>query len=165
MRLPLHEKIAAFGACGHLNKKEIHRMLFMLVSVTLLGLFLCGAGCLFGRVTGFNSARNLWIYFWLGFFVISTLSMFVSLFVPVNLISLIVFCIIGITGLPFFYRCYNQSMLQYSAAEIKIFKYIVFFALAVITCKAAQRNWMGWVDSIDFWPSDTDGYHAQIIRW
>ena len=140
-------------------------MLFMLVSVTLLGLFLCGAGCLFGRVTGFNSARNLWIYFWLGFFVISTLSMFVSLFVPVNLISLIVFCIIGITGLPFFYRCYNQSMLQYSAAEIKIFKYIVFFALAVITCKAAQRNWMGWVDSIDFWPSDTDGYHAQIIRW
>jgi hypothetical protein len=133
-------------------------MLFLFISVIILGLLLCGAGCLFGRMIGFNSARNPWIYFWLGFFVISSLSMFVSLFVPVNLSSLIVFCIIGTIGFPFFYREYRQVTAQCNKTEKKIYKYVLFLFFVFMICISAYTRWPGWA-------YDTDLYHAQIVRW
>jgi hypothetical protein len=133
-------------------------MLFLFVSVILFGLSLCGSGCLFGRLFGYSSPRNPWIYFWLGFFIISSLSMLVSLFVPVNLISLIIFFIIGVTGLPFFYREYKKATAQYGSVEVKIFIFIAFLTVVVITSFGAYTSWPGWA-------YDTDLYHAQVIRW
>jgi len=132
-------------------------MLFLFVSVILFSSLLCGAGCLFGRFLGYSSPRNPWIYFWLGFFIISTLSMFVSLFVPINLISLIIFIILGMIGLPFFYREYKKTSAQFDSFKIKIFISIAFLAVFVIVCLGAYASWQG--------QADTDFYHAQIIRW
>jgi hypothetical protein len=133
-------------------------MLFLFVSVILFGLSLCGSGCLFGRLFGYSSPRNPWIYFWLGFFIVSTLSMLVSLFVPVNLISLIIFFITGAAGLPFFYREYKKTEAQCGSVERKIFIYITFLAVVVITCFGAYTAWTGEA-------YDADLYQAQIIRW
>jgi len=133
-------------------------MLFLFISVIAFGLCLCGVGCLFGKISGYSTPRNPWIYFWLGYFVVSTLSMFISLFVPINLISLIIFFILGAAGLPFFYKEYIQSTKSYSKIEIKIFMYMGLLILFIITCLSAFTTWTGWA-------CDTDLYHAQIIRW
>jgi hypothetical protein len=133
-------------------------MLFMLVSIILSGLLLCGSGCLFGKFFGYSSMRNPWIYFWLGFFIISTLSMLTSLFIPINVISLFVFFIIGTIGLFFFFRESKQSTIQYDKAEKTIFLYIVLLTLIIITCLGAYTSWPGMA-------YDTDLYHAQTIRW
>jgi len=133
-------------------------MLFLFASVILFSSLLCGAGCLFGRLLGYSSPRNPWIYFWLGFFIVSTLSMFVSLFVPINLISLIVFFILGAAGLPFFYSECKKAVVQSGGIERKVFVFIAFFAVVVITSLGAYTSWLGWA-------YDTDLYHAQIIRW
>jgi len=132
-------------------------MLFLFVSVIIFGLWLCGAGCLFGRLFGYSSPRNPWIYFWLGFFVVSTLSMLVSLFVPINLTSLIIFFILGATGLPFFCRECKKAATQFDSSEKKIFIFIAFLAVVVITCLGAYKSWSE--------AYDTDLYHAQTIRW
>jgi len=132
-------------------------MLFLFVSVTAFGLSLCGAGCLFNRIFGYSSPRNPWIYFWVGFFIISTLSMLASLFVPINLISLVIFFIIGAAGLPLFYREYKRAAVQFDNIERKIFIFIAFLVFVVITCFGAHTSWTG--------AYDTDLYHAQIIRW
>ena len=132
-------------------------MLFLLVSVILFGLLLCGSGCLFGTFLGYSSPRNPWIYFWLGFFIVSTLSMLGSLFAPINIISLFVFIAIGTTGLFFFYHEFKQSTAQYDKTETRVFLYIVLLALIIITCLGAYKIWPGTFD--------TDLYHAQIIRW
>jgi hypothetical protein len=133
-------------------------MLFLFVSVIVFGLALCGAGCFFRRIFGFSSLRNPWIYFWLGFFIVSTLSMFVSLFVPINLISLVIFFILGATGLPLFYSECKKTASQFDSLEKKIFMLIAFLAIVVIVCFGAHTSWSGWA-------YDTDLYHAQIIRW
>jgi hypothetical protein len=132
-------------------------MLFLFVSITVFGLSLCGAGCLFSRIFGYSSPRNPWIYFWLGFFIVSTLSMFVSLFAPINLMALIIFFILGAAGLPFFYSECKKATAQFDSLERKIFIFIAFFAFIVITCFGAYKSWSG--------AYDTDLYHAQIIRW
>jgi len=132
-------------------------MLFLFVSVTAFGLSLCGAGCLFCRLFGYSSPRNPWIYFWVGFFIISTLSMLASLFVPINLVSLVIFFIIGAAGLPLFYREYKRAAAQFDSLEKKIFIFIAFLVFVVITCFGAHTSWTG--------AYDTDLYHAQIIRW
>jgi hypothetical protein len=133
-------------------------MLFLLFSVIVFGLCLCGAGCLFGRVLGYSSPRNPWIFFWLGFFVVSTLSMLVSLFVPINLTSLIVFFVFGVAGLPFFYGECKKAATQFDSSKKMIFIFIAFLAVFVSTCLGAYSSWPGWA-------YDTDLYHAQIIRW
>jgi len=132
-------------------------MLFLFVSVILFSFLLCGAGCFFGRLLGYSSPRNPWIYFWLGFFIISTLSMFVSLFVPINLISLIVFFILGMAGLPFFYNECKKTIMQFDSFERKLFIFIAFGTVFVIACLGAYTSWTG--------AYDTDLYHAQTIRW
>jgi hypothetical protein len=108
---------------------------------------------------GYSSSRNPWIFFWLGFFAVSTLSMLCSLFVPINLVSLIAFFIIGAAGLPFFYREYKQSIAQCGEAEIKIFKCAVLLVFLVIVSRSAFILWP------PEWAIDTDLYHAQVIRW
>jgi len=133
-------------------------MLSLFVSVIIFGLCLCGSGCLFGRIMGYSTPRNPWIYFWLGFFVISTLAMFVSLFVPINLLGLIIFFILGAVGLPFFYRECKKAATQFGSSEKKIFIFISFLAIIVITCLGAYSSWPAWA-------YDTDLYHAQVIRW
>jgi len=132
-------------------------MLFLLVSVMMFGLLLCGVGCLFTKCLGYSSPRNPWIFFWLGFFLLSTLSMLGSLFVPINAISLIIFFIIGIAGMPFFYRENKRSTVQYDKAETKIFVYTVLLSLIVVSCFGAYTAWPG--------AFDTDLYHAQTVRW
>jgi len=133
-------------------------MLFLFVSVILFGLCLCGTGCLFGRIMGYSTPRNPWIYFWLGFFVVSTLAMFVSLFLPINLLSLIIFFMLGAVGLPFFYKECKKAATQSDSSEKKIFIFITFLVVFVITCLGAYSSWPGTA-------YDTDLYHAQIIRW
>jgi len=133
-------------------------MLFLFVSVMVFGLCLCGAGCLFNRILGCSSPRNLWVFFWVGFFVVSTISMFASLFVPINLISLIIFFILGLVGLPFFYGECKKVATQLDSSEKEIFIFIAFLSVFVITCLGAYSSWTGWA-------YDTDLYHAQIIRW
>ena len=123
-----------------------------------MGLLLCGAGCLLCKLLGYFSPRNPWIYFWLGFFVVSTLSMLGSLIVPINIISLIIFFIIGTAGLPFFCREYKQSITIYDSVEKKIFNNIALLAFIVIVYLSAFTVWPGRA-------IDTDFYHAQIIRW
>ena len=140
------------------GKRKEYNMLFLLLSVTVLVLLLCGAGCLLGRMMGFNSARNPWIYFWIGFFIVSTLVMFASLFVPVTIISLIIFFVLGAAGLPFFYREYKQVTTHDGEIEIKIIKYVVFIVLLCTIFHSAQAEWPGWA-------YDTDLYQAQTIRW
>jgi hypothetical protein len=132
-------------------------MLFLLISIILFGLLLCGSGCLFGKLLGYASPRNPWIYFWLGFFIVSTLSMLGSLFAPINVISLFVFIIIGTIGLFFFYREFKQSTVQYDKTETRVFLYVVFLALIIITCYGAHITWKD--------AYDTDLYHAQTVRW
>ena len=133
-------------------------MLFIFASVALFGLLLCGTGCLFARGLRFTSPRNPFIYFWLGFFIISTLCMFCSLFVPINVISLIIFFVIGTIGLFFIYRAYKQTAMQYARAKIQIFKYISLLFFVVIACIGAYTVWPGLA-------YDADLYQAQIVRW
>jgi len=133
-------------------------MLFLFVSVMVFGFCLCGTGCLFGRILGYSTPRNPWIYFWLGFFVVSTLAMFVSLFTPINLMSLIIFIVLGAAGLPFFYREYKKTVLLFNSLERKMFIFLAFLAAIVISCLGAYSSWPAWA-------YDTDLYHAQIIRW
>jgi hypothetical protein len=132
-------------------------MLFLLLSTTFLGLLLCGTGCLFAKALGFYSVRNPWIYFWLGFAVVSTLVMLTSLFVPINAISLIVFFALGAAGLPFFYREYKQAAARSGKAEIRITHCCIFVILIYIASSMAYSGWTG--------AYDTDLYHAQTIRW
>jgi len=133
-------------------------MLILLVSVLVFGLSLCGAGCLFGRLLGYSRPRNPWIYFWLGFFIVSTLSMLGSLFVPINTISLVVFFIIGTAGMPFFCRESKRSAIQYDKAETRVFVYAVLLSLIVVSCLGAYTAWPGAA-------YDADLYQAQTVRW
>jgi hypothetical protein len=133
-------------------------MLFLIVSVITFGLLLCGIGCFFARLFGYTSPRNPWIYFWLGLFVTGTSSIFASLFVSISDISLIIFFIIGIGGLPFFLCEYKISTMQCHNIEIKFFIYVVFSFLVAIAFLAAFLVW----PSIAY---DADLYHAQAIRW
>ena len=135
-------------------------MFFLLFSVMLFGLLLCGVGCLFGKLLGYSSPRNPWIYFWLGFFIVSTLSMFGSFFVPVNIVSLIIFFIVGSGGLFFFYREYMQSIARCNKVETQLFNIITLLIFIVIVCSGAYKIWYYGVFSYD-----TDLYHAQTIRW
>jgi hypothetical protein len=132
-------------------------MLFLFISLILFVLSLCGTGTLAGRLLGYSSSHNPWIYFWLGFCIVSTLSMLVSLFVPVNLISLIIFFIIGAIGLPSFYSECKKTITQCGGSEIKIFVYFTFLAAVVIASLGAYTSWVG--------AYDTDLYHAQVVRW
>ena len=133
-------------------------MLFLLFSVMLFGLLLCGSGCLLGKFLGYSAPRNPLIYFWLGFFIVSTLSMLGSLFAPINVINLLVFIIIGTIGLFFLFREYKQSTIQYERAEKTIFVYVVVLTLLIIICFGAYTEWPGFA-------YDTDLYHAQTVRW
>jgi uncharacterized membrane protein len=83
--------------------------------------------------------------------------MFASLFVPINLVSLVIFFIIGAAGLPLFYREYKRAVAQFDNIEKKIFMLIAFLVVVVIACLGAYSSWPG--------SYDTDLYHAQIIRW
>ena len=132
-------------------------MLFLLFSVVLFALLLCGSGSLFGRLLKLSPPNNPWINFWLGFFLISTLSMFSSFFVPINMISLIVFFIIGAIGLPFFYMDYKQAISHLDKVDVRIFKYIALYSLIVVVCLGAHIIWRE--------SYDTDLYHAQVVRW
>jgi hypothetical protein len=132
-------------------------MLFLLVSVTLLSLLLCGTGCLFNKLLGYTAVRNPWLYFWLGFFIVSVLAMLTSLFVPLNMISLAVFFIAGAAGLPFFCREYIQNTARHNGAEKTIFACTAGLVLFFVIRFAAYKSWPG--------AYDTDLYHAQIIRW
>jgi hypothetical protein len=132
-------------------------MVFLLFSLLILGLSLTGAGCLAGRLFGFRSVRNPWIFWWFGFFIVSTLSLFSSLFFPVNKISLIVFFIMGIIGLPFLYREYKRFIARESRTLITIFIYITvafLFGIAFL---------LSVTDLMDAY--DTALYHAQAVRW
>jgi hypothetical protein len=133
-------------------------MLFLIVSIIIFGTILCGTGSLLGKLFGYASPRNPWMFFWLGLFVVGTLSMLASLFVPINMISLIIFFIVGTIGLPFFWRKFKISTQQCNSIEIKIFLYAILSFLVAITSLAAFSTW----------PSaayDTDLYHAQAVRW
>jgi hypothetical protein len=133
-------------------------MLFLFVSVIIFVLCLCGTGCLFARILGYSSPHNPLVFFWLGFSVVSALSMLVSLFVPINLLSLIVFFVLGVVGLPFFYGECKKAATQFDSSEKKIFIFLSFLVVVVITCLGAYSSWSDWA-------YDTDLYHAQIIRW
>ncbi|MDR1232592.1 MAG: hypothetical protein LBK61_14470 [Spirochaetaceae bacterium] len=137
-------------------------MIFLLVSLLIFGLSLTGAGCFAGRLFGFRSARNPWIYWWFGFLTVSTLAMFSSLFFPVNTISLMVFFVIGIAGLPLLLREYKRSI-EREASEresktlITIFVYCAVAFLFGIACLLSVTELMG--------AYDTALYHAQTVRW
>ena len=133
-------------------------MLFLFVSVIVFGLCLCGAGCLFGRLLGYSSPRNPWVFFWLGFSGVSALSMLVSLFVPINLLCLVIFLVLGAAGFPIFYGECKKATTQFDSSEKKIFILIAFLSVFVITCLSAYSSWSNWA-------YDTDLYHVQVIRW
>jgi hypothetical protein len=132
-------------------------MAFLLLSFVIIGLPLTGIGCLAGRLCGFHSVRNPWLYWWFGFFIIGTLSMFSSLFFPVNKISLIAFFVIGIIGLPLLYRECKQIIAQESRTLITIFIYIAAAFLFGIAFLLSVTDLMR--------AYDTALYHAQTVRW
>jgi hypothetical protein len=122
-------------------------------------LSLRGAGYLFAKALGGYSARNPWMYFWIGFAVVSVLVVFVSLFVPITIISLLVFFALGVTGLPFFYREYRRGKAQWGVkAEKILFGCIIILAFMYIASLSSYSKWLEWA-------YDTDLYHAQTIRW
>jgi hypothetical protein len=130
-------------------------MLFLLISVIIIGALLTGTGALFGKLIGVTTVRNPWFYWWLGFFVISILAMFISLFVPINNICFIIFAG-GIFGLPLWYRQFKQSIMQ-NPKGIFVFIFSSFLLIFIVICLSASSKWRGMYD--------TDLYHAQIIRW
>jgi hypothetical protein len=132
-------------------------MVFLLFSLLILGLPLTGVGCLAGRLFGLRSVRNPWVYWWFGFFIVSTLSMLSSLFFPVNTISLMVFFIIGIIGLPLLYREYKRFIERESKTLITLFMYCAIAFLFGIALLLSVTELMG--------AYDTALYHAQTVRW
>jgi hypothetical protein len=133
-------------------------MFFLSVSLVLLILFLTGAGYLFGKLLGLTFTRNPWLYFWLGIFITSVITMFVSLFAPVDLRCLLIFVLIGGCGLLFWWPKYRRLIRQQNSGEIKIYRYALFLFFFSLTCLLAYIEWTGSA-------GDTDLYHAQIVRW
>ncbi|MDR1469302.1 MAG: hypothetical protein LBT00_08415 [Spirochaetaceae bacterium] len=148
-------------------------MLFLLVSSALCLLLLAGFGCLFGRLAGF-APRNPWLYVWLGIFAAGTLAMLASLFVPLNMVALVVFAVLGGLGVPSWCRAYIRSAglpgdcglravsvgtqtARPGLAETKIFGLSAFLFFFAFICLFAYVSFRG--------AYDTDLYHAQIIRW
>lgn len=132
-------------------------MLFLLLSAAIGGLSLTGAGCLTGKLLGIGPVRNPWLYWWLGFFAVSTLSMFFSLFFPVTIISLAVFLIGGIAGLPLLYGEYRHFAMGEQKAQRALFIYaavLILFYLAFLYSVTELTA-----------PYDTGLYHAQTVRW
>jgi hypothetical protein len=153
-------------------------MLFLLVSSALCLALLAGFGGLVSRLIGLEP-RNPWLYVWLGIFAAGTLAMLASLFVPLNMAALIVFAVLGGIGVPSWFRAYtlyagssgdpglrtipasagNQVAKPKFAgsAEMKLFGFSAFLFLFGLSCVFAYPYFKG--------APDTDGYHAQIIRW
>jgi hypothetical protein len=104
-----------------------------------------------------GSVRNPWLYWWLGFFTAGTLSMFFSLFFPVNIISLAFFFIAGIAGLPPLYREYKQYAAGEQKTTVILFTYLALVFLAAFASLFAVRDLQG--------AYDTALYHAQTVRW
>jgi hypothetical protein len=130
-------------------------MLFLLLSLFIIGLSLTGTGYLAGKLAGVRSIRNPWLYWWLGFFTVSTVSMFFSLFFPVNTVSLIVFFIVGITGLSLLCREYKASIVRELKIPVTALIYLIF--LAGFSFLLAVTGLTG--------SNDTTLYHTQTVRW
>jgi hypothetical protein len=108
---------------------------------------------------GLVSVRNPWLYWWLGFFITSTLSMAASLFVPINNIGFIIFIVLGIAGLPVWYRQYKNSVAQNNRSETIVFGFLVgLFIVGTLSLLAR-------VGGFDVGAADTHIYHGQLVRW
>ncbi|MDR1863585.1 MAG: hypothetical protein LBQ67_06670, partial [Treponema sp.] len=133
-------------------------MLFLLASTTVIAVSQLGMGILFGRLIRYTS-RNPWIYWWIGFFVTSTLAMLVSFFVPLNLIILVFIGVLGISGFPLWLNQYKVSLSEYQKSDLFVFCFISLLFLLGINCLFAYS---GIIPHVNY---DTDLYHAQTIRW
>jgi hypothetical protein len=132
-------------------------MILLFLSLLAIGLSLAGIGFLAGKLFGLRPVRNPWLYWWLGFFSVSTLSMLFSLFFPVNNISLIAFFIAGFAGLFLLYREYKRLVAREPKTLVTAFVYVIILLLADVSFRLAVPELTG--------AYDTGLYHAQTVRW
>ncbi|GHV26973.1 hypothetical protein FACS1894167_01190 [Synergistales bacterium] len=136
-------------------------MLFVLASVVVFGLCMCGIGRLFCGTTGITPS-NPWLYSCAGFFAAGLSAMIASFFVPLNTIALVIFFIVGAAGLPSWWRGYRGCVGgRENRSACIIFTASAFLIVFCLSCFVSFSEWP-YLNSFD---NDTDGYHANIVQW
>jgi hypothetical protein len=133
-------------------------MLLILLSTGIAGLLLMSIGALLCKLTGTTSIRNPFVYFWLGFFITSTLAAFSSFFVPLNTPSLVVFILAGSLGFPVLFN----RLKHFAAQNASIVNTVFVFTSVLFFFFIAYRY------AYSVWPAlsyDTELYHAHKVRW
>jgi hypothetical protein len=124
-------------------------MLLVLFSSILIVLFTTGFGRLFCQICKLDKYENPFLYTWIGFFVIATLTLFFSFFFSVNIIMLSSFAVIGLFGLKKWF------------AEFKISTKFITITIALFIIFSCCVAYILYSHSM----YDTDLYHAQIVKW
>ena len=132
-------------------------MFFIIISVIFFICLLAGCGSLCGRCMRIET-DNPWLYPFLGMFAAGTLFAAVSMFLPLNNITLAIFILVGLAGLPLWRSALHAWHLKHSYAACGIFWALLFACTLVMASRFAYTEWM-------FRAYDTDLYHANTIRW
>jgi len=132
-------------------------MLFIFSSVIFLTCLLAGWGSLCVRYIRLET-DNPCLYPFLGMFLAGTMFTAYSLFLPLQGISMVVFVVVGLIGLPKWRDAFRTRRSEYSREACGAFLVFMLSCILMLSARYSYSVWPGWA-------FDTDLYHANTVLW